>query len=198
MLSYVLTEICMERCVGVGSYLLTRFLLFIIPSWGFLRAKAQSIERHDWMLQFNNIRFSFAFKSFPASSRDDDRSVLFVGGTSPLPMCYLFLHCWELHLFVLITEVILSSFSRLSNVHIQRFCNLSSCIRDFWNEWCYWNILIVPILIVLKFLGYLVHDLGMYSFLGGSEACTHTVIASNYVGNLKQRKDLIVNSWTSG
>lgn len=92
----VLIEICMERCVGVGSYLLTWFLLFIIPSWGFLRAKAQSIWRHDWILQFN-IRFSFVFKSFPASSRDKDRSVLFMGGTSPISTCYLLLCCWELH-----------------------------------------------------------------------------------------------------
>lgn len=89
-------EIFTERCVGVGSSLLTWFLLFIIPSWGFPGARAQSIQRHDFMLQFN-IWFLFAFKSFPTSSRDTGRSIPFVGGTSLIFTCSFFLCCWELH-----------------------------------------------------------------------------------------------------
>lgn len=151
----------MERCVGVGSSLLTWFLLFIIPSWGFPGARAQSIQHHDLMVQFN-IWFLFVFKSFPASSRDTGRSIPFVGGKSLISTYCLFLLRTPT---CLTAEVVLSSFSRLFSVHIHRFCNLSSCKYRFLEclvttEIHFWYISLK----YLNSLVYIISDLGTYSF----------------------------------
>lgn len=116
----VLTEVWMERC----WQLLADFIS---------EAKAQSIWHHDWMLQFN-IRFSFVFKSFPASSRDKDGSVLFMGGTSVISTCYL-LYSGEPHPTYFNYRGHLKLSFQTFYVHIHRLCNLSSSIRDFWNKW---------------------------------------------------------------